>query len=251
MKRIIIFWVFFLFAGAGTIFAQEIIFDTQDFPPFSYMNGKDVTGPAVDIITAVCKKAGIACSFRLLPWARAQEEVKKGQAQALFLIGWNKERAETLNFSPPVLDTAYGIFVNTDNALVYTLPKNLDGYTIGVYGPSNTSTSLDELNKKVPGGLVIDLSPNEETAFRKLSMKRIGSVYSNRDVGGALISKLALANVRYAGTDKPLKYFIGFSKQYADKSVFDRFVKEYKNLYAKGTIKKILDSYRLSIATIE
>jgi len=239
-----------LLLGFGQLSAQELIFNTQDFAPFTYMNGDVVAGPAVDIIKAVCKEAGIAYSIRLLPWTRAQDEVKKGTSHALFLIGWNKERAETFYFSPPILNTEYGIFVNADSTLKYTTPVQLRGYTIGVYGPSNTSTSLDELKKKRPD-IVVDMTPDDVAAFKKLELKRVSAVYSNRDVGAALISRLKLVNVRYAGTDKPLKYYIGFSKEFVDKAVFDRFVQAYKDLYAEGAIKKILDSYGLTIAALE
>ncbi len=236
--------------GAATLTAQTLIFNTQEFAPFTYTRGDAAAGPAVDVIKAVCLEAGITHSIRLLPWTRAQEEVKSGKANALFLIGWNKERAETFYFSPPILDTEYGVFVNADSGLKYSSPGQLAGLTVGVYGPSNTATSLEEYKKKVPS-IVIDMTPDDESAFKKLELKRVNAVYSNRDVGAALIEKLKLKNVKYSGVDKPLKYYIGFSKEFTKKAVFDDFVEAYKKLHAQGKIKKILDSYRLTVSALE
>ena len=242
--------IFFLLTCFFSLFGVDLIFNTQDFPPFTYqIDGKN-EGPAVDIINSVCKEAGLTCTIQLLPWGRAQEEVKTGKAQALFLIGWNKERGETMNFSPPLLNTEYGIFVTDDNPLIYSSPEQLKGYTIGVYGPSNTSKSLEELKTKVTD-ISIDMTPDDESAFKKLGMKRLKAVYSNKHVGNAMIKKLGLNNIKYVGADKKLKYYIGFSKQYTDKALFDKFVAAFKALYNKGEIQKILTQHQMDAAKLE
>jgi len=60
--------------------ADELKFNTQDFVPFNYEIDGVVSGPAADIIRRVCEKMDITCTFKLLPWRRAQKEVKNGGA---------------------------------------------------------------------------------------------------------------------------------------------------------------------------
>ncbi|MCP4022582.1 MAG: amino acid ABC transporter substrate-binding protein [Desulfobacteraceae bacterium] len=234
----------------GTAFGQALVFNTQDFPPFSYKVDGKVKGPAVDIIDSVCQEIKVDCTFKLLPWKRAQEEVKAGKANAMFVIGWNKARDEWLYFSPPIMKTEYGFFVRNDNSLEFKDLSDIKGYKVGVYGPSNTSRSLEKIKAKV-GDLTIDLQLDDESGFKKLSKERVDAVFSNKDVGFAIIHKIKISNVRYAGKYKALNYFIGFSKQFNDKAVVDRFNEAFMKLYKDGIIKKILDNYNIEPAIIE
>lgn len=162
----------------------------------------------------------------------------------MFIIGWTEERSRWLHFSPPILNTEYGVFVRTDNPLEFKNPVDIKGYTIGVYGPSSTSVSLDSIRNEI-GDLKIDLRPDDESGFVKLSQGRVDAVYSNKDVGYALIKKLGLTNIRYAGRSKKIKYYIGFSQQYTDRDLVERFNTTYRDLHKNGTIPEILKKYAL------
>lgn len=67
--------------------ASELILNTQDFAPFSYEVNGVVSGPAADVIRRVCADMKTACTLRLLPWRRAQQEVQEGKAHGMFVIG--------------------------------------------------------------------------------------------------------------------------------------------------------------------
>ena len=75
--------------------SQELKFNTQDFAPFNYEIDGVVSGPAGDIIRRVCAEMKIKCTFDLFPWTCAQAKVRKGQANAMFVISWNEKRAFT------------------------------------------------------------------------------------------------------------------------------------------------------------
>lgn len=187
--------------------AAELILNTQDFAPFSYEAGGAVSGPAADVIRRVCAELKVTCTLRLLPWRRAQQEVQEGKAHGMFVIGWNAERAKWLHYSPPLLDTEYGFFVREENSLRFQQNTDVKGYTVGVYGPSNTATALEKIQAEVKD-LTIDMTPDDTAAFKKLSLGRVQAVFSNRDVGYDLLRKNALTNVRYAGRQQTLKYYI-------------------------------------------
>lgn len=229
---------------SSTADTKELSFTTQEFAPFSYEVDHAAAGPVVESIKAVCQGMAISCTFAVLPWTRAQEYVKTGKANGMFLIGWTEERSGWLHFSPPILHTEYGVFVRTDNPLEFKNPVDLKGYTIGVYGPSSTSVSLDSIRTET-GDLTIDLRPDDESGFIKLSQGRVDAVYSNKDVGYALMGKLSLTNIRYAGRSKKIKYYIGFSQQYTDRDLVERFNATCRELQKNGTIPEILKKYSL------
>jgi polar amino acid transport system substrate-binding protein len=236
--------------------AEELKFNTQDFAPFSYEIDGVVSGPAAEIIRRVCQDMDITCTFSLLPWRRAQEEVKSGKANGMFIIGWNEKRAKWVHFTPPIMNTEYGFFVKNDNSLKYAQHSDVEGYTVGVYGPSNTANSLNKVKVKMENEILkpitIDMRPDDEAGFKKLALGRLDAVFSNRDVGYALIAKLGLkGKIRYAGASRSLKYYIGFSQEHNDKSILEKFDTTYLELYKRGVIKGILDRYQMEFAQLE
>lgn len=237
-----------LFVGFAR--GAELKFNTQDFAPFNYEINGVVSGPAADIIRKICSEMKIDCTMHLLPWRRAQDEVANGTAHGLFVIGWNEERVKTLFFSPPLLNTEYGFFVREDNPLKFKQNSDVKGYTVGVFGPSNTATALERIKAEIKD-LTVDMTPDDEAAFKKLSLGRVGAVFSNKDVGYDLIRKLGLKNIRYSGRQQSLKYYIGFSQKFTDKKLVDQFNAAFRNLYKHGLIQEILAKYHMEVAQLE
>jgi polar amino acid transport system substrate-binding protein len=258
MKKQIVLTLNLVLLAFASAFAVELKFNTQDFSPFSYQVNSVVAGPATDIIRAVCQKIEVDCSFKLMVWADAQKEVRDGKANAMYVIGWNKARANWLYFSPQILQTQYGFFVAKGNSLTFKEVRDLSGYRVGVYGPSNTSKSLEEVKVKMEKDktmepIVIDLQPDDILTFKDLDspQRTVTAVYSNQDVGNAIIRREKLQNLRYAGAHKVLEYFIGFSKKHTDKKLVERFNVGYIQLYLNGEIAAILKRYDMVPATIE
>src|SRR5262249_137295 len=149
--------------------AAELILNTQEFAPFTYSDGGVVKGPVTEIVRKVCVEMRIECPIRSLPWRRAQQEAEEGKAHGMFSLGWTAERAKWLYLSPPILITEYGFFVKNDNPLVFKQNTDVKGYTVGVFGPSNTSTALEKIKAEVKD-LTIDMTPQDEAAFQKLAV---------------------------------------------------------------------------------
>ena len=134
-------------------------------------------------------------------------------------------------------------------------PSDIGGYKVGVYGPSNTSNSLNKIRiKMAKDGLKairIDMRPDDESGFRKLALGRLDAVFSNRDVGHALIAKLGLKNkIRYSGPQRKLKYYIGFSMAHNDKKVLETFDAAYRKLHKSGDVKRILDKHAMEVSDL-
>jgi polar amino acid transport system substrate-binding protein len=231
--------------------AADLVFTTQDFAPFNYEVNGVVSGPAADVIRRICEEMKIDCSMRVFSWPRALQDIVDGKAHGIFVIGWNAERARWLHFSPPLLHTEYGFFVRDDDPLRFTQNADVKGYTVGVFGPrSNTAIALEKIKADV-GDLTIDMTPDDEAAFRKLTARRVTAVFSNRDVGYDMLKRLGITNVRYAGRQQALKYYIGFSQKFADKKLVDRFNATFRTLHRQGVVQQILGRYRMEAAPLE
>lgn len=210
---------FVLLALCPIALGQDLSFKTQDFPPYTFLVDGTLSGPAVEIVQATCQEANIEYDIELLPWTRAQDSVIHGISNSLFVIGKNKERESWLNFSYPLVEAEYGFFVQKHDMLEYMEPDDISGYHIGVYGPSNTATRLMTIVSKTEN-CTIDMRPDDEDGFRKLNFGRVNAVFSNKHAGNALIHKMNLQNIRYAGTDCTVLYYIGFSKEYVKRRLW-------------------------------
>lgn len=234
----------------------KLRFVTLEFSPFVYIDNGIVSGPGADVITAVCGHMNVTCVYELYPWRRAQKLVKEGKAVGMMVVGRNKRREEWVRFSPPVFQTEYGFFVAAGNPISYSDSGDLEGFKVGVFAPSNTATNLRAIQTGMTEGglnpIEIEDRPDDESGFKKLALGRLDAVYSNRDRGNEIIRKLGLESaVRYAGAEKQLFYYVGFSKQWGDHELLDRFDEAYLALYEKGVIKAILDRHHLHAADLK
>jgi len=239
-----------LFASTSPLFAIHLSFTTQSLEPFSYHSTSGAAGPSVDIANAICDAMKADCIIDLYPWRRAYYEVKRARANGIFLIGKNPEREKWLTFSPPIVQTEYGFFVDKNNPLEYKKPGDIEGFIVGVFGPSNTSASLREIKIDMIN-FYIDMEDNDEAGFRKLSVKRVNAVYSNRDVGYSLIKKLGLSNIRYAGAHCKLFYYFAFNPKLTPANWIEQFNETYRKLYHSGKIHQILKQYNMNPAPLE
>lgn len=235
-----------LFAGiAIQSQAVDLTFNTQEFAPFNYSEEGVVKGPAREVIDLVCQEIDVTCTFRSLPWIRAQSEVRKGLVNGMFVIGWNEKRAAWVAFTPPLLQTEYGFFVHRSNQGDFSSIQDFKGYTVGVFGPSNTSYSLEEIARQVEG-MTLDVTTDDIAAFKKLNAGRLDAVFSNRDVGLAMVERLGLTDVKYAFKQRELNYYIGFNKESTDAALVERFNEAFTRLYDTGVIPEILKKHEMS-----
>jgi len=229
----------------------ELKFVTHDFPPFSYESGGTLSGAAIDIVRQTCSEIEMSCPIELLPWKRAQFKVKRGKVQAMLVIGWNNKRAQWLSFSPPLLKTQYGFFVNSSNPLDYRSLSDIAGAKIGVLESSNTLDHLNIIRQQMIESKLEPISiqgiHDNNLVFKMLDNegRNIEMLYSNRDVGNTVIAQHNLKNVRYAGPHEELYYYIGFGRKHADMELVERFNSGFIKLQQAGVIQGILAQYNL------
>ncbi|WP_186643768.1 substrate-binding periplasmic protein [Fluviispira vulneris] len=75
-----------------SISANNLLVNTQEWPPYQYFNGNKFEGSATRVVECVLKKMKLKYEIRVLPWKRAQEEVKLGKAHAFYSAGITDER---------------------------------------------------------------------------------------------------------------------------------------------------------------
>ncbi|WP_020405050.1 substrate-binding periplasmic protein [Hahella ganghwensis] len=223
----------------------ELKFATQDFGPFHYESDSGPKGPIVDIVLRACELMETKCSVTLYPWRRALMLAERAKVDGLFVLGRNRSREAWLHFTLPIARTEYGFFVPFQDNKEYSELLDFSGYRVAVFGPSNTSRSLENVAQLV-GEMTIEMGADDIEGFKKLNVRRVQAVYSNRSVGDYIIAKNQLTGVRFAYTHRVLDYYVGFPKLSTSREVVDKFNDALLYIYYNGEIHSILISHGLT-----
>lgn len=225
--------------------AESMTFTMEHFPPFNADDNGTTVGPFPDIVRATCAALKIRCVIETYPWRRAYRLVEEGQVDGIFVLLRTPEREKDFYFCDPLVQTAYAVFANQASKFTYAAPKDLDGYTVGVYGPSGTSTAAEEIAKAVPGMKIV-MEVDNPTVFRKLSGMRYGeksAAVMNLDVGNYLLKRDQIAGIRAVGDIKRIEYTIGLSRKKVDEKQAEKFNMALRALIKNGTVKAIVEKY--------
>lgn len=230
---------------AAPVQAESMTFVMEHFPPFNADENGTSVGPFPDIVRATCAALKIQCAIETYPWRRAYRMVEEGQVDGIFVLLRTPEREKDFYFSEPLVQTSYAVFANQSSRFTYAAPKDLDGYTVGVYGPSGTSTTAEEIAKAVPGMKIV-VEVDNPTVFRKLSGMRYGeksAAVMNLDVGNYLLKREQIAGIRAVGDIKRIDYTIGLSRKKMGEKQAEKFNAALHALIRNGTVKAIVEKY--------
>ncbi|WP_428612259.1 substrate-binding periplasmic protein [Shewanella sp.] len=220
----------------------------HDFAPFSYQDNQgQAQGILVELTQAVCQQWPGQCDIAIRPYRRAIHLFASGEAKGIFL-GWNRERAETMWFSLPLVQTEYGFYTLKDFPL--TQLSQVAGKIIGVYGPSNTYSSLmlqqDKIKRLSLPPLLTDIYPQGDALpMRMLQKRRFDAYYVNKDVGRFYARQIGLNGLHYLSADREILYCVAFNKAVTDSETVRQFNHLFVKLLQQGRLDKIYQKYEM------
>ncbi|KAB8027986.1 substrate-binding periplasmic protein [Fluviispira multicolorata] len=77
-------YIYLFIFSAKFVYANKIIVTTQDWSPYQVSNNGKLSGITTDMVICIFKKMNKNYDIMVLPWARAQESVKNGKANAFY-----------------------------------------------------------------------------------------------------------------------------------------------------------------------
>jgi len=216
------------------------------FPPFQFKKNGKMVGPMVEVMEMVCERAQVRCDVTMDAFSVQYPKAVAGEYDVIysFLLDPDPQRREEFLLSPPVVNTAYSFFTVSTSKWTWTGdPKDLDGRTVGVYGPSGTAI----IAKRVVGQnstATLVIEPTNLVAFQQLVLGKYGekaAIVVNRDVGLSLMKQYNIYGPRIAGdVEPPVTFGFGFSRK-SDKVHFaPRMFEALKVLKAQGLVQQVL-----------
>lgn len=110
---------------------------TTEYPPFEYVEDGVLQGQDVDTVRTVLRAMGFEPDFQVLPWARAEMMVRRGNADLLFSLTRSPERERHYLFTAPISSARDVLYARKDAGLSGTSYKDLTDLSVGVTGGYN------------------------------------------------------------------------------------------------------------------
>jgi len=180
--------------GADRVTNRPYVFLGNDnLPPMTYMQDGKLIGIIVDIGDALKKQMNHSVRLDYMVWAEAQKLVLEGKADALLHINTSEERKKWFEFSDPLLESDFSIYINHTSTDIYR-PDGLKGLKVGVQNKG----FVYNLIKKEP---LINLVayPDILIGFRALKKGKIDAVVMDRHVGSFLLADHHISGIRITG----------------------------------------------------
>lgn len=226
--------------------AKNLTCYTTEFPPFVIHKNNRISGIDVDIIAEAAQRSGIIVDFKLLPWVRLENELKKGGAsevECAFSFAKNDAREGYMDFTnAPIKLTSYVLFAKNGSVARQDGIAGLKGKIIGLRRGFIVPGIFEEMRRK--NDISIQEIDSDEANFVKLEKGRIDGVITNAEVGYAILSPAQLSAftpIELAIEKVPT--YIVFNKEKKLSAQLAAFNKAMKEINADGSGKKIRNKY--------
>lgn len=251
MKNLILLSVIF-FLSCTTVTAQnEQNVLTITAPPsiWAFQNGNELEGPVIDILQEIFSDYNIQVSTRILPWARAIEQVKNGDIDAIAVIFYTDQRAEFLQFTDPYIDVPTAVFVSKGNEFNYRAIADLQGKTGLVMRGDSISAEFESYRHK----LTLSEVAGYDQAVKMLVNGRADYAIAAKYGFLSMIHKEG-----FSGNIESLPHAVStrnLHMAFSKKSPFIRYIphinSKIENMKNKGDIKRILETSLMRPHTME
>jgi polar amino acid transport system substrate-binding protein len=118
--------------SATTAFAEPINLLTEDAYPFQYLDNQHLTGMAVDVVTEMFKRAGLAHKDQLMSWEDAYDRVQIHPNTCVFSTARTENREHLFKWIGPIVENKWAVFAKKGFKGDVAGPADLKQYRIGV-----------------------------------------------------------------------------------------------------------------------
>jgi diguanylate cyclase (GGDEF)-like protein len=242
----VLFGCFVTFGAAGESPPPTplLFLGNQNIAPVVYLEAGAPAGVAVDIVRALARHIPEPIEIRAMDWAQAQAAVARGDAAALIQINPTEERKKVFDFSDPLLESQFSIFVPSSRTGVLGI-SSLRGLRVGVEEaglPRHTLSADPEIHLTVIANFV--------DGFKQLSDGAVDAVVVDYRVGSYVLSVNRIANIKVAG--EPIAFSdSAIAVRKGDAKLLNQINSALQAIRANGVYQSIIDKWRPTEAIFE
>ncbi len=173
MQRLLFTLSFMLTLPLLGLTAQEISVVTEEYPPYNYTEGGQITGLSTEVVKAALDISGLDYEMKALPWARAYATAKDTPNTLIFSISRSEERENLFTWIDIVAPTKFSVFARKGNNYSVNSYDDMKKYSTG----TNRNDIVEQLLKSKGFTRAHLDSTSGQTAnmtnFRKMMQGRI------------------------------------------------------------------------------
>ncbi|MBZ9791249.1 transporter substrate-binding domain-containing protein [Rhizobium sp. 3T7] len=167
MKRLLLVTLLSISASTQAI-AAGVILATEEYPPFSYRDGKAIKGASVEQVEKVMKDAGIDYQIAMMPWARAYNLAQTTPMSCVFTTAHSETRDPMFKWVEPLLVDRNILITRSGSGVTAKNLEEARQYTVGTQREDYTEVTLKE-----NGFTKLDVATDFNATLRKLLNGRI------------------------------------------------------------------------------
>ncbi|MBB3394635.1 MULTISPECIES: transporter substrate-binding domain-containing protein [unclassified Rhizobium] len=236
MKKLLLVTLLSISASTKAI-AAGVILATEEYPPFSYRDGKTIKGASVEQVEKVMKDAGIDYKIAMMPWARAYNLAQTTPMSCVFTTAHSAKRDPMFTWVEPLLVDRNILITRSGSGVTAKNLEEARQYTIGTQREDYTEATLKE-----NGFTKLDVATDFNATLRKLLNGRIDMMPISEIYFTKLKTEQPLEKVTVLST-QPMG--IACEKNFPS-DLLARMQEALDNLIADGTQKTIFTRYGLS-----
>lgn len=163
------FLLFCLVSGsAAAASVDDIVFMTEQYPPYNLEDDNTLQGIAVDTLTLMFQRAGAKQTredIKLLPWARGYKRVLSEPNTCLFSTTRTEEREELFKWVGPIAPNTVGLIARKESNIKISSADDIKKHKIG--------TIRDDVAEQYLTRAGISLDHLERVAETPLNIKKL------------------------------------------------------------------------------
>ena len=218
--------------AAGKL-SRTLIVTTQEWKPYNFrLDDGTVGGDATAVIRNVLKEMGVDCHITIYPWARAQQMVKDGHADAFYAASRNSERDAYAVLSDPIAPQTWFWYTRKTSKVSPSDPGFAEKAQVGALLGSNMLHYLERNRFRIKG------TPYDmDSLVRMLDQNMLDAVLVSGESMQAYLSERHGGKDQYrkaAVLENPLGIY--FSKKFLAENPW--FLGEFNRVLRKYSLKK-------------
>jgi PAS domain S-box-containing protein len=206
-------------------------------PPMNYLENDQAKGLTVEIAEAMAERMERPVIIELMDWSEAQQLVLDGKADALIQINYTEEREPLYDFSDPLLETEFAIFIPADKPGMTNI-LDLRGLTVATEAKGFSILVLER-------DPLINISPVPDllSGFNLLNEGSVDAVVGDRWVGTYILAENDVKGVAIANHPIDINYS-SIAVKKGNTALLAEINKALGEIKQDGTYQRIIDRWQ-------
>lgn len=227
--------------------ASDIHYITEEYPPYNFAEGEQITGISIDLLNAVHEKMGVSDpNVSLFPWVRGYRVAQTpGKQNVIFSTTRTEEREPKFKWVGPIAKTEVSVFCNKDVNASISSDEDLLDYSFAVI--RDDIGELELKNRNVPASSIQDVT-KFDMMVNLVSLKRKDCFAYEANVTSYLMKKSGVDSSKFERKYNLVEgeLYYAFNKSVDDAEV-DKHQKALDEVRAdKDALKAINEKYGVS-----